>query len=313
MNRDTFGVAGAGKLSDAALSAQLGRYQRQARTSLRVGLLSIAGGLIAAVAMQNTALKAVIVAVLFGGGLCCVLFLSSSAQKKLKLLMQEQLGDFFRAELEQSFGPQLHTPEMQIDRTFLKTLHLLDGQWEECEVEHFHEGSYHGRHFAAANVHLYQVYEQGHGQGSLGTSRDMVFKGLVLRCETCSPVPSAIRATARTKSSPRGVMTGDELFDRCFCVTAEREQDACALLTSQFTAWLSELAQRVEGRLSAFCWKGQVFSLAIETDYGFACPASGVDARDLDAVRRSYRNSLGAMEETLDLLLQYAPVFAPQE
>ena len=81
MNRDTFGVAGAEKLSDAALSAQLGRYQRQARTSLRVGLLSIAGGLIAAVAMQNTALKAVIVAVLFGGGLCCVLFLSSGAQR----------------------------------------------------------------------------------------------------------------------------------------------------------------------------------------------------------------------------------------
>ena len=108
-------------------------------------------------------------------------------------------------------------------------------------------------------------------------------------------------------------MTGDEMFDRCFCVTAEREQDARALLTSQFTAWLSELAQRMEGKLSAFCWKGRVFSLAIETDYGFAAVASNVDMRDLDAVRRSYRNSLGAMEETLDILLQYAPLFAQQE
>ena len=117
---------------------------------------------------------------------------------------------------------------------------------------------------------------------------------------------------ARTKSSPRGVMTGDELFDRCFCVTAEREQDARALLTSQFTAWLSELAQRVEGRLSAFCWKGRVFSLAIEMDYGFAAVASNVDMRDLDAVRRSYCNSLREMEKTLDLLLENKTLFAQQ-
>ena len=110
------------KLSETELSEKFGRYQWQARTSLRVGLLGIASGLIAAVAMQNTALKAVIVAVLFGGGLCCVLFLSSGAQKKLKLLMQEQLGDFFRAELERSFGPQLHTPEMQVDRTDRKSV-----------------------------------------------------------------------------------------------------------------------------------------------------------------------------------------------
>lgn len=312
MRRNSFGAAGVEKLSDAELSEQLGRYQRQARTSLRVGLLGIASGLIAAVAMQNTALKAVIVAVLFGGGLCCVLFLSSGAQKKLKLLMQEQLGNFFREELEKTFGPALHTLEMQIDRQLLETLCLPEGKWEECETESFREGSYHGLHFAAANVHLYHVYEQGHGKGSLGTSRDLVFKGLVLRCETCSPVPSAIRATARTESSPCGVMTGDELFDRCFFVTAEREQDARALLASQFTAWLSELAQRVEGRLSAFCWKGRVFSLAIETDYGFAAVASNVDMRDLDAVRRSYSTSLREMGKTLDLLLENKTLFAQQ-
>lgn len=312
MGRNSFGAAGVEKLSDAELSEQLGRYQRQARTSLRVGLLGIASGLIATVAMQNTALKAVIVAVLFGGGLCCVLFLSGGAQKKLKTLMQEQLGDFFSAELEQSFGPKLHTPEMQIDRTFLETLCLPDRKWEECETESFREGSYHGLHFAAANVRLYHVYEQGHGQGSLGTGRDMVFKGLVLRCETCSPVSPAIHAAVRTESSPRGVMTGDELFDRCFCVTAEREQDARALLTSQFTAWLSELAQRVEGRLSAFCWEGRAFSLAIETDYGFAAVASDVDMRNLDAVRRSYSTSLREMEKTLALLLENKALFAQQ-
>ena len=313
MSRNSFGAAGAEKRSDAELSAQLGRYQRQARIWLRIGLLGIAGGLIAAVAMQNTALKALLVAVLFGGGLCCVLFLSSSAQKKLKALMHEQLGDFFRAELDKSFGPALHTPAMQIGRPLLETLCPSDGQWEECETESFREGSYHGLHFAAANVRLYHVYEQGHGQGSLGTSRDLVFKGLVLRCETRASAPSAICAHARTENSPCGAATGDETFDRRFCVTAEREQDARTLLTPQFTAWLSDFAQRVEGTLSGFCWEGGIFSLAIETDYGFAAVASDVDMRDLDAVRRSYRNSLRAMEETLDLLVRDSPLFAQQE
>ena len=309
MDRDSFGAAGAEKLSDAELSGQLGRYQRQARTWLRVGLLGIAGGLIAAAAVQNTALKAALVAVLFGGGLCCALFLSGGAQKKLKALMQEQLGDFFREELERAFGPEMHTPEMEIDRTLLNRLCPPDGRWEEYETEHFRQGSYRGTHFAAANVRLYHVYEQGHGQGSLGTSRDLVLKGLVLRCETRVPAPSAIFACVRGAGSP----PGGEAFGRRFRVTAEREQDAHALLTPQFTAWLGDLAQRVEGQISGFGWEDRTFSLLLETDYGFACPASGVDARDLDAVRRSYRNSLGAMEEALDLLLQYAPVFAPQE
>ena len=102
---NTFSAAGTEKLSNETLSEQLGRYQRQARIWLRVGLLGIVGGLIAAIAVRDAALKVV----LFGGGLCCVLFLSGGAQKKLKSLMQEQLGDFFRAELKKSFGPDLHT------------------------------------------------------------------------------------------------------------------------------------------------------------------------------------------------------------
>ena len=312
MSRNSFCAAGAEKRNDAELSEQLGRYQRQARIWLRVGLLGIAGGLIAAVAMQNTALKALLVAVLFGCGLCCVLFLSSSAQKKLKALMREQLGNFFRAELDKSFGPALHTPAMQIGRPLLETLCPSDGKWEECETESFREGRYRGLHFAAANVRLYHVYEQGHGKGSLGTSRDLVFKGLVLRCKTRASAPSAICAHARTENSPRGAATGDEPFDRRFFVTAE-QPDVHKFLTPQFAAWLSDFAQRVEGTLSGFCWEGGIFSLAIETDYGFAAVASNADMRDLDAVRRSYRNSLRAMEETLDLLLQDSPLFAQQE
>lgn len=95
---------------DAELSRQLGRYQKQARTWLRVGLISIAGGVISFFTVHHTALKAILVTVLFFGGICCVLFLNGSAQKKIKRLMQEQMGMFFQAELEKAFGPDLHTP-----------------------------------------------------------------------------------------------------------------------------------------------------------------------------------------------------------
>lgn len=297
------------KMSKVELSEKLGRYQKQARIWLIVGLLGIAGGLISAVAVQDAALKMILVAALFGGGLCCVLFLSSSAQKKLKVLMREQLGGLFQAELEKSFGPDLHTPEMSIDQVFLKTLHVLDGQWEECAVENFYEGNYSSIHFSAANVRLDHVYERGNIRDGLGTWQDMVFKGVVLRCETHISVSSMVRANVRTEDSPLGIVTDNETFNRRFCVTAETEQNARALLTPQFMELIAAFQQRLEGQILCFCWEGNVFSLVIEADYGFASIASNVDMSDLDAVRHSYRNSLKEMETLLDLLMKNTVLF----
>lgn len=87
------------KMSDVQLSKKLGSYQKQARTWLCVGLVGVLGGLIAYFAVQDTALKVILVTVLFGGGICCAIFVSGDAQKKLKALMQEQMGDFFASEL----------------------------------------------------------------------------------------------------------------------------------------------------------------------------------------------------------------------
>lgn len=293
-----------GKMSEVELSEKLGRYQKQARIWLIVGLLGIAGGLISAIAVQDAALKTILVGALFGGGLCCVLFLSSGAQKKLKALTQEQLGGLFQAELKRSFGPDLHTPEMRIDQAFLKTLHLLDGQWEACAVENFYEGNHSGIHFSTANVRLDHVYKRGNIRDGLGTWQDMVFKGIVLRCRTHVPASSMVRANVRTENSLRGIMTGNETFDHRFCVTAKTEQDAFRLLTPQFMELIGILEQGLEGQILCVCWEGNVFSLAIATDYGFASIASNVDMSDLDAVRHSYRNSLKEMETLLDLLLK---------
>lgn len=177
------------KLSDAELSKKLGHYQKMSRIWILVGLFGALSGTVSYFAVQDTALKAILTGVLFFGGVCCAVFLGGSAQKKLQALIQEQFGDFFRAEWEKAFGPDMHTPEMCVDEPFLRTFHLLDGQWEECTVENFHEGDYRGVHFSAANVRLDHVYERGCGHEGYETCHEMVFKGLVLRCETQTPRP----------------------------------------------------------------------------------------------------------------------------
>lgn len=128
------------KMSEAELSKKLGQYQKQARIWTIIGLVGVLGGVISFFAVDDMALKSILTAVLFFGGVCAALLLGGGAQKKLKALMQEQMGDFFRAELENAFGPDMHTAQMLIDEKLVRSLRLLDGQWEEIETENFHEG-----------------------------------------------------------------------------------------------------------------------------------------------------------------------------
>ena len=100
-----------------------------------------------------------------------------------------------------------------------------------------------------------------------------------------------------------GMLTGNDLFDRSFCVTADNGQDVACLLTPQFIDFLTEFERDVEGQILGFCGKENTFSLVLETDYVFAAVASSVDLRDLDAVRRSYINSLREMGRVLDRLM----------
>ena len=116
------------KMSDAELSKKLGHYQAMSVIWLWVGVVGAVSGIIFYFVLQNKALKSLLMAVLFFGGVFCASFLCGGAQKKLKALMQEQMGDFFRAEWEKAFGPDIHTPEMRIDEPFMRALHLLDGK-----------------------------------------------------------------------------------------------------------------------------------------------------------------------------------------
>lgn len=266
--------AEAAKMTEAELSKKLGRYQSQSVLGTWVGLIAVIGGVISYFVVDHPAVRAILTGVLFFGGIGSALFIGGGAQKRIKALMKSQMGDFFRAELDKAFGPELHNPALSIDETVMKTMHVMDDEWEECLVEELHQGRQRGVCFSAANVRLDHVYEREHPQDGFETCREMVFKGLVLRCETRISAPSF-----RTDMP-------------------------------QFTETLQELERRMNGRVLGACWENNIFSLALETDYEFAAVASSVDLRDLDAVRNSYIESLRKMGRILNLLLKNEAVFA---
>lgn len=192
MNMKTGGIESV-KMTDAELSQKLGHYQKMAAVWTMVGLAGAIGGVISYFAVDDAAVRAILMALLFFGGICCAIFFGGGAQKKLKALMQSQLGDFFRTELESAFGPAPQTTEMPIDEKAIKPMGLAENQWEECQVEHFYQGLYRGMRFSAANVRLDHVYERTIPHEGLETCREMVFKGLVLRCETRISAPRSER------------------------------------------------------------------------------------------------------------------------
>ncbi len=69
-------------MTDAELSKKLGNYQKQARIWILVGLAGAIGGTVSYFAVQNTALKAVLTAVLFFGGVGWPYFWAAARKKR---------------------------------------------------------------------------------------------------------------------------------------------------------------------------------------------------------------------------------------
>lgn len=94
--RSAFAAPDAGRMTDAELSKRLGGLQRRSAAWLLVGLAGAVSGTVCFFTVQAALLRAILVTVLFFGGVCCAVVFGGGAQKKLKALMHEQLGDFFR-------------------------------------------------------------------------------------------------------------------------------------------------------------------------------------------------------------------------
>lgn len=279
MNQKKNGTKVSEKLSDAELSEKLGHYQDASTVWIWVGLIGIAGGIVSYFTVQNTALKAVLTGGLFFGGLCCAIFLNGKAQKKMKSLLQEQLGDFFREEFEKVFGSDSQMPVLPIDKDCLQAFPLPDISWEECVTENFHEFIYRGACFSAANVCLNHVYEVGNSHDGWETRHKTVLQGQVIRCKTDIAAPAPVRITERMNDK------------------------------GEFSELLCRLNLLSPGRFRGLYREGSFLALLLETEESFADVDRRIDLRNLDAVRDSYRTSLKKMANLLDLLLEDPALF----
>ena len=93
--RSAFAAPDAGR-TDAELSKRLGGLQWRSAVWLLVGLAGAVSGTVCFFTVQAALLRAILVTALFFGGVCCAVVFGGGAQKKLKALMHEQMGDFFR-------------------------------------------------------------------------------------------------------------------------------------------------------------------------------------------------------------------------
>lgn len=59
-----------------------------------------------------------------------------SRQRKL---IWEQMGDLFRSETEQAFGPDTKLPELVIDEADIRRSQMIDRHWEEFQIKNYRQ------------------------------------------------------------------------------------------------------------------------------------------------------------------------------
>ena len=122
-----------------ALAKKLGMYQKMSSLCKLLGAVSAVLVFVVFFAVRNKAVKSILDTVLFFAAFGLI-YSGNFLYKKMRETMKEQLGGFFAEEFEKAYGKDERTDEMRIDEALVKKVHLLDGKWEECRVENYHEG-----------------------------------------------------------------------------------------------------------------------------------------------------------------------------
>ena len=240
------------------------------------------------------------VILLLGGG---CFYLGVRLRRKAESLVREQLDDFFEAELEKTFGPRLHTPEMSINASFLKEIHPVDRHWTNCRVLRFFEGNYHGTHFSASNVELYEL-RQVHEEDRFQDATETVFEGVVLRCRNICDPALDIALRRPWKDHHKSDITDSAVFHQHFSACTADNQPADDLVTPQ----LRELIQKLESlsdnhRVNALIFRDGEAILAL-SGYTFSdgLPSKGKSLQNLYEIRIRFTASLTPMGNLIDIL-----------
>lgn len=289
------------KLTDAQLSKKLGSYQKAESIGMLLGILCVVSGCILMFVKRDIILICVLVFV----GVALFLLVAKPAQTKKKVLLQQQLGSYFRAELTKAFGPEPEPATLPIDWAYLKAAKLSAVDFTECTVTDFHEGEHKGLRFSAANVELRRTVEEKSGPDNDNwmTRTETLFRGIVVRCkDICDPALD-IALNDMFRERKKDDITDPAAFRKHFAAhTADgREAD------DQVTPQLCDLVQKLEAssasaKLCGLVLRGGDLTLALNTRYVFADVPDELDLRDIDGIRKWYTASLTGMERLLTLL-----------
>lgn len=285
------------KMSDEALAKALGRYQAAESLCMLIGIILVAAGCISAVLVHNRALLAVLVFV----GVGLLVFGAMPVQKKKKALLKQQMGGFFDDEREKLFGKDPETPELPIDKAYLKSIDICSVDWTDITVENFHEGEHDGMLFSAANLSLSRTVEEKSGPNNDNwmTRTETLFNGLVVRCKGVCRVLPEVTVTSRFQKRTADDLKSPAAFLDKFSVSDNTD--------GAVTAQLLEFVQAMEkagGKLFGLAVRNGDLTLALETRYVFANVPPQLDLRDIDGIRKWYVASLKGMSDLLDIIKQ---------
>lgn len=205
-----------------------------------------------------------------------------SRQRKL---IWEQMGDLFRSETEQAFGPDTKLPELVIDEADIRRSQMIDRHWEEFQIKNYRQGVHQGVRFSAANVELTHNFEEHVGRDVNDTMTRSVkaFGGVWLICETERQAPEGGYLYRRE----------DQTYGR----------DALELVPLLETL----------GRPAAVRWEENRLELALESTLPVMDLPMDINVRDLNALRRSYLVSLRYLQGIIEALRRCGALFAEHE
>lgn len=268
-----------------------------------IGIILVAAGCISAVLVHNRALLAVLVFV----GVGLLVFGALPAQKKKKGLLRQQMGEFFDAEREKLFGKDPETPELPIDKAYLKSIDICSVDWTDITVENFHEGEHDGMLFSAANLSLSRTVEEKSGPNNDNwmTRTETLFNGLVVRCKGVCRVLPEVTVTSRFQKRTADDLKSPAAFLDKFSARTASGDNADSAVTAQLLEFVQAM-EKAGGKLFGFAVRNGDLTLALETRYVFANVPPQLDLRDIDGIRKWYVASLKGMSDLLDIIKQTA-------
>ena len=223
------------------------------------------------------------------------------------ILMQQQLGGFFRTELTKAFGPEPEPATLPIDRAYLKTANLSTVAFTECTVTDFHEGEHKGLRFSAANVELRRTVEEKSGPDNDNwmTRTETLFRGIVVRCkDICDPTLD-IALNDLFQERKKDDITDPAAFRKHFAAHTADGREADDQVTPQLRGLVQKLeASSGSAKLCGLILHDGEMTLALNTRYVFAGVPEELDLRDIDGIRKWFTASLTGMGDLLDLITE---------